>query len=171
MDDVVLFTIWFIKYYLPLMVANASPLLVKGSLRIDFSKNFIDGRPILGRNKTWEGFITGFYMGFSTTVVLSIVFNDLNLLWVAGIGVLMGLTGDLAGSFIKRRIGIESGNPLPVVDQLDFAIMGTIYYILIKAIDIRREYLFIVYAFVIIGVLHVITNRIAYILGLKDKKW
>jgi len=37
------------------------------------------------------------------------------------------LTGDIIGSFIKRRVNVKSGDPSPFMDQLGFILMALIF--------------------------------------------
>ncbi len=165
------FVLWFLKYFLPPMIANASPLLVNGRHRIDFGKNFIDGRPILGKSKTWEGLIVGVYMGGITALALSIILNDISLILV-GLGAsFSALMGDMVGSFIKRRVGLESGAPFPFLDQLDFALMTILYYYIIGYNEVLLRIDFIIYSLILILILHIVTNNIAYYIGIKSTRW
>jgi len=153
------------------MIANASPLLVNGRCRIDFGKNFVDGRPLLGKNKTWEGLTVGVYMGSITALALSIILNDFSL-FLVGLGAsFSALMGDMAGSFIKRRVGLESGAPFPLLDQLDFALMTVIYYYIIGYNEVLLRIDFIVYSLLLIMILHIISNNIAYYIGVKNTRW
>ncbi|MET1159442.1 MAG: CDP-2,3-bis-(O-geranylgeranyl)-sn-glycerol synthase [Thermoprotei archaeon] len=164
------FMYWFIKFYLSPMIANASPVLVRGNKRIDSGKVFIDGKPLFGPNKTWEGFLLGFYLGSLTSLLVALLYRDELLILIGSGASLSALLGDLTGSFIKRRLGIKSGDPLPLLDQLDFAVFASLYYTLL---DLREFYkpLYVLVSLVIITVLHILTNRVAYLLGVKDKKW
>lgn len=165
------FIYWFIKYFAVPMITNASPLLIRGKYCIDFNKLFIDKRPIFGQHKTWDGFVIGLYMGFSTTVTIAILLSDVSYLLV-GLGAsLAALVGDLIGSFIKRRIGIPSGSLLPVLDQVDFILMVTLFYCILNIHEFYSKPLYIMYSYLIIIALHVLTNNIAYYLGVKDKRW
>ena len=74
------------------------------------------------------------------------------------------LVGDAVGSFIKRRIGMQSGDPAPLLDQLDF-VFGAIIFIS-PFIKISINFILIICAISII--LHLLSNTIAYLLGLKD---
>lgn len=171
MDQLIDFTIWFIKYFLPSMIANASPLLIHGVFPIDKGIAFIDKKPIFGRNKTVEGFLVGVYMGFSSSIVLSIIFNNYSLI-LLGLGAsISSLLGDLFGSFIKRRLGIKSGDPFPILDQLDFMFFTIIYYALLNVKDIVFNPCYVFYACILVLILHIITNNVAYYLGVKDKRW
>lgn len=165
------FILWFLKYFLPPMIANASPLLVNGAHCIDFGKSFVDGRPVLGKSKTWEGLIIGVYMGGITALALSIILNDSSLFPV-GLGAsFSALIGDMAGSFIKRRVGLESGAPFPFLDQLDFALMTIAYYYIIGCNEVLTRMDFIMYSLLLIIILHIISNNIAYYIGVKYTRW
>jgi len=165
------FLAWLIKYYAAPMAANASPLLVRGRLRIDKGLKFVDGKPLFGENKTVEGFVIGVYMGFATTLSTSMIFGEHSLA-VLGFGAsIAALLGDLIGAFIKRRLNIKSGDPLPVVDQLDFALAATAYYTVLGVGDVVAKPLNVIAALAIIALLHVTTNNIAYAIGVKDKRW
>ncbi|MEM1701089.1 MAG: CDP-archaeol synthase [Desulfurococcaceae archaeon] len=165
------YVIWLIKYYLPAMIANAAPVLIKGVVLIDRGNRFIDGKPIFGSNKTAEGFAIGIIMAYVTGASVGVLTKDL-LVSMLSIGAgLSALIGDLIGAFIKRRLGIEPGKPLPILDQLDFALFTTLFYIVISLDPVIYNPLYIVTTITVILILHVITNNIAYVLGLKTTRW
>lgn len=164
------FATWFFKYYLPVMVANASPLLINGSKPIDFSKKFIDGKPILGPHKTWEGLLISLHMGLTTSLAIAMVLEEPLFTAIGFGGAFSGTAGDILGSFIKRRFGVRSGEPFPVLDQLDFAIFSSIYYALIDSSFLNKP-VYLLIAFLLIAILHVFTNNIAYTLGVKKVRF
>ncbi|RLG77054.1 MAG: CDP-2,3-bis-(O-geranylgeranyl)-sn-glycerol synthase [Thermoprotei archaeon] len=165
--------------FLPALIANGSPVVVIGKLirkttPMDFNHKFVDGRPILGRSKTWEGFIVGTICGSIAGAAYGIMLS--NILWIV-YGLLMGLgamVGDALNSFIKRRLNIPPGKPFIPMDQLSFVLVA---YALVKVAGIDSlvgynvgltELAIIIY---VVLVLHPLTNLIAYKLGLKDKPW
>jgi CDP-2,3-bis-(O-geranylgeranyl)-sn-glycerol synthase len=79
------------------------------------------------------------------------------------------LLGDLAGAFVKRRLGIAPGGLLPVIDQVDF-VVGAVLFSLPVATSILSWEL-IVAALLITPPLHLLTNFAAYKLGLKNNPW
>ncbi|MGC9122098.1 MAG: CDP-archaeol synthase [Thermogladius sp.] len=159
-----------LMYYLSPMVANSAPVLVRGRTLIDGGRLFPDGRPVFGSHKTWEGFLAGVVMGFTSSCTVGLVFESLPLTFLNMGGVVAALLGDLGGAFVKRRLGIEPGEPLPVVDQLDFALAATLLYLLLDAGFASRLDL-VVMSLLIILVLHLLTNNVAFVLGLKNKRW
>jgi CDP-2,3-bis-(O-geranylgeranyl)-sn-glycerol synthase len=80
------------------------------------------------------------------------------------------LFGDIIGSFIKRRFGLKRGDPAPVLDQVDFALMASLYYWFTRS-GFAGEPYFILYSLLLILFLHILTNNIAYYLGVKDRRW
>ncbi len=169
MDVLSSFIEWFLIYYTAPMVANASPVLVSGSRLIDGGRYWRDGYPVFGPGKTWDGFFIGVFMGWLSSI--PVYFYTLNpfFLVVSVFAAVSALLGDLAGSFIKRRLGIRRGDPAPVLDQLDFALMASLYYWFVSPGFRRIDY--ILYSLLVILFLHVMTNNIAYFLGVKDRRW
>lgn len=86
-------------------------------------------------------------------------------------GIVLGLTlgigaiiGDACGSFIKRRFKVERGKPIPIIDQLDFVVGALILSSLVTAIP----FYLVVFILIITLFLHLGTNTIAYLLGIKN---
>lgn len=145
-----------IIFILPAYVANATPVIFKGKIPIDLNCKFFDGKPILGKHKTIRGFISGILAG-------SLV-GFLQQRFLIGFLMASGaMIGDLAGSFIKRRFDIEPGASLPVIDQLGF-LAGALLFSLIVIIPPPELIITLV---LITPPLHVSTNVLANVLGLK----
>lgn len=156
------------KLFLPALIANGSPVLLKEGYPIDFRKKFIDGRRILGDGKTFEGFALGMFFGFYIGIVEAIVFQNILYIKTGFLSSLGALLGDIAGSFIKRRIGLKRGERAPLLDQLDFIYGAAILLVIAKVeFDLLS---FLIFQIVVI-ILHVLTNRIAYYLKLKPVPW
>ncbi|MBS3793461.1 MAG: CDP-2,3-bis-(O-geranylgeranyl)-sn-glycerol synthase [Candidatus Thorarchaeota archaeon] len=171
---------------LPAWIANAIPVILGGGLPIDLGKDFIDGKRVLGNGKTTRGFVTGVLFGtlvgaaqsvvapflvaevtqyvVVTPEMLSIFHLTIPISFLQSTG---ALTGDMIGSFVKRRVDVRSGNPAPVLDQLGFIIMALLFSS--PLIWPGRQYVSILIIMTL--VIHWITNITGYILGLKDKPW
>ena len=164
--------VYALLLYLPAMAANGAPVVLKrmeGRLHpIDFNLRLWDGRPLFGRGKTWEGFLVGLAAGGFVGIIIYILTECAKPQVLALYVPLGALLGDIAGSFLKRRIGLERGAPLPILDQLDFYIGANIAAYASGALPAPEWIL--VYALVIYG-LHRATNLAAYKLGLKDVPW
>jgi CDP-2,3-bis-(O-geranylgeranyl)-sn-glycerol synthase len=152
---------------IPTYVANSTPVLLGGGPPIDRGREFVDGRRIFGANKTVKGFTYGLLLGSAAGLAEAILFRNY-LLVPAGILASLGaLLGDLFGAFLKRRLDIPPGHPLPVVDQLDF-ILGALVLISPLLNVTMGAVLILVIATVPI---HLLSNVVAYMLRLKKRLW
>ncbi|MEM2103488.1 MAG: CDP-2,3-bis-(O-geranylgeranyl)-sn-glycerol synthase [Candidatus Bathyarchaeia archaeon] len=155
-----------LRFILPAYCANAAPVLFGGGLPIDLGKNFCDGKPVFGKNKTFRGFFFGLAVGTAVGLAEAAFLNVYP--FFSGFFISLGaLLGDLAGAFLKRRIGLAPGELLPVIDQIDFVIGAFIF-----SIPFKFLYFELVLAVLLITPpLHLITNFIAYKTGLKSSPW
>lgn len=125
---------------LPVYLANAGATFTRGwGPRMDLGRSWPgDGRPVLGRSKTWSGFMVGglfgTLVGLIPAYLILIAPPSLQLVPAFGrdlaqsaitLAVLSfgALVGDALGSFIKRRLDYESSQSAPLLDQLPFVIV------------------------------------------------
>lgn len=151
----------------PAYVANSTPVVLGGGAPIDRGRRFIDGRRILGTNKTIKGFAYGLLLGSLAGLVEAVLFANYALISIGVVASLGALLGDLSGAFLKRRLDIAPGNPLPVVDQLDF-ILGAILFTHPLLNVTVGAVLILVIATVPI---HLLSNVVAHMLRLKSRRW
>jgi len=172
--------IWII---IPAYAANGlTPLIgFKKKLHpIDGGRNFIDGRRVLGDGKTWEGF----FLGTAVAVIIAIVemlaypylpwnispvrLDIIPMSPFTGFLIGMGaMLGDVGGSFIKRRLGLERGCFAPLLDQDDF-VLGSF---LLLSLYIPVKIKWIILLLIITPVFHIIANIAGYKLGIKKQPW
>lgn len=156
-----------LKFIFPAYCANAIPVITGGGYPIDFGKKFFDGKPIFGRNKTFQGFFSGLIIGTTVGLVESAFFG-----YHLFFGLLLSLGalfGDLIGAFVKRRLGLAPGELLPVIDQIDFILGAILFSFLISPPNKSGELILAV--LIITPPVHLLTNFAAYKLGLKDNPW
>ena len=175
--------IWF---GLPAWIANATPVLGGGGKTIDGGHFYRDGHRILGDGKTIRGFIVGIIFGSLTGLgqmllapvllpileqyvavtpeMRSILFMQIPVAVLMSIG---ALTGDIVGSFIKRRIDVKSGDPSPMMDQLGFIIMALIFVSPL----IQPSSIFVIVLILITLGIHWFSNALGYLLGIKKHPW
>ena len=171
--DIALLIVEALKFIFPAYCANGTPVLAGGGKKMDFGRNFIDGKRIFGNNKTFRGFFFGWAVGFLVGILEGFVFGFENYPVLFSILIPLGaLLGDLTGAFIKRRLSIQPGGLLPVVDQIDFVVGAVVF-----ALPLALTGLFVltwpvaVAVLVITPPIHLLTNFGAYKLKLKKHPW
>ncbi len=154
-----------LTFIFPAYCANAIPVITGGGFPLDFGKKFFDGKPIFGKNKTFQGFFSGLAVGTFVGFVESMFFSHSIML---GLFLSLGaLFGDLAGAFVKRRLGLSPGDLLPVIDQVDFVVGAVLFSV---PICLQKLELIII-VFIVTPPIHLLTNFTAYKLGLKNNPW
>jgi CDP-2,3-bis-(O-geranylgeranyl)-sn-glycerol synthase len=171
--------VYALFFIFPAYVANAMPVVLGGGAPIDLGRKWFDGKPIFGSHKTIRGFAVGVTAGTLTGLAQEFVLHSVappdfvlpfQFSVIVGFVVSLGaLLGDLAHSFVKRRINIVEGAPLPVADQLDFVVGAILLSFL--ASPPHLNVLTIVIILVITLPTHLLTNVIAYLAGVKKTPW
>jgi|TARA_Y100000310_G_scaffold44012_4_gene41084 CDP-2,3-bis-(O-geranylgeranyl)-sn-glycerol synthase len=166
---------------LPAYFANMAPVIVK---KINFLKNPIDfgktinNMPVFGKNKTFRGLFFGVLFAVVITYI-QFILNDNGIFlslaiadysnWLL-IGLLMGfgaIIGDLAESFVKRRLSFKSGGSFFPFDQIDFVIGALIFIYPLVKLSITKIAIIILLSIV----LHIIVNHVAFYTKVRDEKW
>ncbi|MDO6822530.1 CDP-archaeol synthase [Marinobacter sp. 1_MG-2023] len=112
-----------LQLFLMLVLANGAPVVAAKILRqrwsapVDAGLNWIDGRRLLGKSKTWRGIVSG-----ALSCALFSLATGQGFLFGLLFG-LLALAGDLFSSFIKRRLGLASSERMPWLDQVPEAAM------------------------------------------------
>jgi len=153
-------------FIFPAYCANAIPVIFGGGLQMDFGKKFFDGKPLFGSHKTFQGFFSGLLVGTAIGFAQSNlpIFQPPQVLqgFVLSLG---GLTGDLIHSFVKRRLGLPPGASFPVADQLDFVIGALLFSLFVSPPSLTVALIILI----VTPPIHLLTNYIAYRLGLKKE--
>jgi len=166
--EVALLIVEALKFIFPAYCANGTPVLAGGGTKMDFDRNFVDGKRIFGSNKTFRGFFFGWGVGFGVGLMEGLVFGFQNYPVLFALLIPLGaLLGDLTGAFIKRRIGIKPGGLLPIVDQIDFVVGAVVFSIPLALIswEVAATVLLIT------PPIHLFTNFLAYKTKLKKNPW
>ncbi len=157
------------------MVANATPLIArrfifKNVKPLDFGKTFIDGKRVLGDNKSVEGFLSGVLAGFFTGIAYALYFSNISWIYYGLISGLGAMLGDVFNSFFKRRLSLKPGEPFIPLDQTSFLLLA---YVLIRisSADSMVGYSLtthdLLIGVLIALVLHPLTNYVAFLLKIK----
>ncbi|MCW3982716.1 MAG: CDP-2,3-bis-(O-geranylgeranyl)-sn-glycerol synthase [Candidatus Bathyarchaeota archaeon] len=171
--DVALLIVEALKFIFPAYCANATPVLAGGGVKMDFGRNFVDGKRIFGNNKTWRGFFFGWAVGFGVGLAEGLVFGFDNYPVLFSVLIPLGaLLGDLTGAFIKRRLDIAPGGLLPIVDQIDFVVGAVVFSLPLALINWSGlSWQVILTVLLITPPIHLLTNYGAYKLKLKKHPW
>ncbi|MFW9903697.1 MAG: CDP-2,3-bis-(O-geranylgeranyl)-sn-glycerol synthase [Candidatus Thorarchaeota archaeon] len=110
---------------------------------------------------------SGILFKFLSSINLRGIFSNSLLLGVltGGLMAFGGLIGDLIGSFIKRRSGIERGHPFIFLDQLGFLALGMLFVYPLIPWPIE----FLIVQVPITFVVHIAANLFGYFTGIQDK--
>jgi hypothetical protein len=110
-----------------LIACNGAPIVLARLLAsrfadpLDGGRLAWDGRPWLGKSKTWRGVLASVCAGG----VLGLVID-----WGAGAGVIFAgcvMLGDLVSSFTKRRLNMVSSAKATFLDQVPESLLPLIY--------------------------------------------
>lgn len=178
-----------IYFFLPAYFTNVTPPIVRrlGFFKsldkpLDFNKKTF-GQPILGSHKTWRGIILGTIIGTLTAKFLFFLHDFFNFSFYQTIGFsqyrevngyffgflmsLGAILGDLTFAFIKRRLKIEPGGRFLPFDQTNYVIFNALFIGPIFKINISVW----IVLFILTFFLHIIANRLGYLLGINKSKW
>lgn len=135
---------------------------------------------ILGDGKSWEGIAFGTLMGILIAAVEMMAYPylpwelspvALNIIPMTPlVGFLLGfgaMAGDSVASFFKRRMGKKRGSSFPLLDQLDF--FAGAFIMLSLAVQIEPGW--VILGSMITLVFHVLSNIIAFKIGIKKTPW
>ncbi len=169
---------------LPAYFANMAPVFATKifgknlALPLDFNLK-LQGKEILGKNKTWRGLAAAIFVGIITIYLqkyiyqiglfksLSILdYSQINLPFYGFLFSFGVILGDAVKSFFKRRRRIKPGEQWFPWDQLDF--LGGL--VLISFVYMPSYW--ILFSIVIISpLLPIFTNWLGYILKIKKVPW
>jgi CDP-2,3-bis-(O-geranylgeranyl)-sn-glycerol synthase len=166
---------------LPAYVPNNAAVLVGGGRPIDGGRTWHSKR-LLGDGKTWRGTFIGTATGFALALLLNrlgariaaTTDRSMPRFGRSALTLPLGaICGDMAASLYKRRSGRDRGAPVPGLDQLDFVLGALSLTALLSPAWFRRVFRVpvLLAVFVLTPLLHVGTNLLAYLFGLKDEPY
>ena len=180
--DVLAVVVTAVWAMLPAYVPNNAAVLAGGGRPIDAGRTW-GGRRVLGDGKTWRGTFVGWGVGAGLALALNRL-NDTAAESISGIPdpfpitvvlalPLGAMLGDIGASFLKRRTGRERGAPFPGFDQLDFVVGALLLGVLANPSWFFNTFepAVLLTVLILTPALHVTTNGIAYLIGVKDEPW
>lgn len=176
----------------PAMVTGPFAVLFGGGRPIDGGRTDAKGRRLLGDGKTWSGLGWGILGGVAVGSAMVLIranldpevqarltdFTPFEPSALSFVGPLLAMclgamVGDILFSYLKRRVGLRRGARAPLVDQLDFLVMSWFFLLAFYPDWTLRTFTswHAVAILIIIPLLHVVTNLIAYKIGRKKEPW
>jgi len=165
---------------LPAYLPNPVAVLCGGGTPVDLGRTMKDGRRILGDGKTYRGFFFGVTAGLIAGI-LQIYCSDtfgltmlpahtLTSVLVFSVGALLG---DIAKSFIKRRLGKVRGERWFIADQYDLVIGAFLLMIVVDPGWLLANVTLQLFILILIltPLLHRLVNIIGYHMGVKEVPW
>lgn len=173
MFDWLTFVIVLSLFAIPLYLANSLACVFGGGKQLDSGRVWMDKKPVFGKGKTVRGALGGVFFGSLGAAIIWLVFpaeTDLlmNNYLLFGFLVSAGaVLGDLAGSFIKRRAGVEQGKEVLLLDQFDFLIGGWV----LGAVVYMPGWEEVVAMLIVTFTAHKLGNLIGYLTKVKAVPW
>ena len=170
--------------FIPALVANPGAVIAGGKWRMDMGRNFIDGKRIFGDGKTFSGYAGGIAIGALAGFVSYTIMDHYSMfpfnpgysyLLFASIILAWGsLTGDLLGSFLKRRLGMSKGQKGNIMDMWPFVIVAFLFSFIFTYpffMSLYGDFIDIIIILILTPALHRSVNILAFRMKWKDVPW
>lgn len=150
-----------------LLLANGAPVIAKRLLGeklafpLDGGKSFFDGRPWFGHSKTVRGIVISVAATAGGAIMLGLP------PMMGALFALSAMAGDLASSFIKRRMGMPPSSMAIGLDQLPESLLPVVIYW--QALGLQPASGVAVLVLFFVGEL--ILSRILYHLHVRDRPY
>lgn len=161
----------------PAYAANGFPPMLRGRRPIDRNKKWRSKR-LLGDGKTLEGTLGGVVFGVmfaSLQIAVQTRFaQDLAFLPLPQMTLELGLAlsvgalfGDIAGSFVKRRLSIKRGDSVILLDQLGFLLVALLIGYAVQPF----HPILAITLIILTPPIHLLANILGYYMRVKKHPW
>ncbi len=150
-----------------IIIANGAPIFIRWifndrfNLAVDFDKKFADGNALFGASKTWRGIIAALLITGIAAAFLG--HSVLTGILVASYAV----SGDLASSFIKRRLSMQPSSMAPLLDQVPESLLPA----LMMQHTFKLDWLSIVMLVLTFVIIELVLSHILYRWGLRKRPY
>lgn len=152
-----------LKLLFLLLVANGAPILLTKALGprfawpVDGGRLCPDGRPFLGRSKTWRGLLAAILATGPAAVLVGL---PLGLgLWFGA----LAMFGDMFSSWLKRRLAVPSSGKALGLDQVPEAL----FPLLGVRSELELQFIDIVWLTLLFLFLELVLSRVLYLLHIR----
>ena len=156
-----------LKFVLLVAIANGTPVIAEKllgrflSYPLDMGKTFIDGRPIFGSSKTIRGIVVAVLAASASAPVLGVPWPTGFLIGVAA------MAGDLASSFIKRRMGRPPSSRALGLDQIPESLLPALACKSLLALTVADVILIVA----LFSVGELVLSRLLFKLHIRDRPY
>ena len=156
-----------IKLVFLLVVVNGAPIMARRLLGerlsqpLDGGLRLTDGRRLFGDSKTWRGIVAGMLGGAIAAPLLG---------YPALTGIAFGLLamlGDLASSFVKRRLGLAPSSQTLGLDQIPESALPL--WFTRESTGLSSDQIWTIVALFILAELFI--SRVLFILGIRKRPY
>jgi CDP-2,3-bis-(O-geranylgeranyl)-sn-glycerol synthase len=157
-----------VKVLLLLSVANGTPVVVKhvfgsiGDRPLDGGFKLADGNFLFGPSKTIRGILSSL---IATTIVGLAIDFPLIVGLIASIG---AMSGDLASSFLKRRLGLVASSRATGIDQLPESLVPCL---LLRVVGLPISAINIVIIVALFFGGEILISRALFTIGMRDRPY
>jgi CDP-2,3-bis-(O-geranylgeranyl)-sn-glycerol synthase len=150
-----------------LMLANGTPVIAKKILGVRYSYpvdcrlTFADGRPLLGRSKTFRGVVLAVAVTAAAAPLVGLAWD---------VGLLVGgfaMAGDVFSSFCKRRLNLPSSSRASGLDQVPESLFPALACRNLLGLTTAD----IVVCIVVFFVGEIVLSRVLYAFRLRDRPY
>ncbi len=149
--------------FLLLLIANGAPILARHvfgkhfDLPLDGGRTTSRGQPWLGPSKTARGLLAAV---LATTLGAIL----LGFSWSTGAMIgLLAMTGDLAASFTKRRLGLPSSSQAIGLDQIPESLLPMLYC----TVSLKLAWSSVLWIVMAFWISEVLLSRLLFRLGIR----
>lgn len=156
---------------LPAFVANMAPV-VAARFKWLSSYDVPVNEHLLGRNKTWRGFIVAIVAATIVALLEYLFFSPSAYLWIyfLGFGILSGvgaMIGDSVKSYFKRLLRIAPGKPFIPFDYIDYVLGVVLFTYPLYPWSLKQ----VLFLLIFVCIANPLVNSTGYLLGVKKTYW
>ncbi len=153
-------------FWVAVLIGVIIGVLIAGIITLLLDESLLNLSPVDFRLEYQKYYTSSIFYDFLNVLNISTLLSDPIILGgvSGGVMTLGGMTGDMVGSFIKRRSGIPRGKTFVFLDQLGFLVLGMVFVFPIIPWPIE----WLLFLVPITFLTHIAANLFGYITGIQD---
>ena len=153
-------------FWVAVLIGVIIGVLIAGIITLLLDESMLNLSPVDFRLEYQKYYTSSIFYDLLYLLNMSTLLSNPIILGGASGGVMTlgGMTGDMVGSFIKRRSGIPRGKTFVFLDQLGFLVLGMVFVFPIIPWPIE----WLLFLVPITFLTHIAANLFGYITGIQD---